>query len=110
MWPKSQINMFKIRCMLILEWLAMKQCQSYAILGAVVLSLKKFVKENQFTGRNGFILLADNTLKIAPFAKLHVKTPFYRGEIEALCLDDCIYDLIIGNLPGVWYARQQTSR
>ena len=38
------------------------------------------------------MLLADNTLKGAPFAKLHVKTPFYRGEIEALCLNDCFYD------------------
>ena len=66
--------------------------------GAVI--KKKFVKENQFTGKSGFMLLADNTLKRAPFAKLHVKTPFYRGEIEALCLDDCVYDLIIGNLPG----------
>ena len=64
--------------------------------GAVI--KKKIVKEYQFTGKSGFMLLADNTLKRAPLAKLHVKTPFYRGEIKALCLDDCVYDLIIGNL------------
>ena len=28
------------------------------------------------------------------------RAPFYRGEIEDLCLDDFVYDLIIGNLPG----------
>ena len=67
--------MFKIRCLVILKWLAMKQCQTYAILGVVVLSFKKkIVKENQFTERSGFMLLADNTLKRAPFTRLHVKT------------------------------------
>ena len=66
--------------------------------GAVV--KKEFVKENQYTGKDGYMLLVDNSLRKAPIAKIFVNTPFYTGEIEALCLSDAIYDLIIGNIPG----------
>ena len=35
--------------------------------GAVV--KKEFVKENQYTGKNGYMLLVDNSLRKAPIAK-----------------------------------------
>ena len=65
----------------------------------VLLRKKEFVKENQNTGKDGYMLLVDNSLRKAPIAKIFVNTPFYIGEIEALCLSDAIYDLIIGNIP-----------
>ena len=33
-------------------------------------------------------------------AKIHVDTPYLIGEVEALCADDSLYDLIIGNVDG----------
>ena len=32
--------------------------------------------------------------------KIHVDTPFLEGDVEALCAEDSIYDLIIGNVYG----------
>ena len=31
---------------------------------------------------------------------IQVYTPYYKGEVEAQCLPDAFYDLIIGNIPG----------
>ena len=33
-------------------------------------------------------------------AKVEVDTPFYVGTVEALCLQDLLFDLIIANVPG----------
>ena len=34
-----------------------------------------------------------------PIASIYVDTPFLKGHLEAQCLSDPIYDLIIGNVP-----------
>ena len=65
-----------------------------------VIVKKKFVKNSEFTGKDGVMLLMDKTLRKAPFARIKVDTPFYTGEVDALCLDDAVFDLIIGNIPG----------
>ena len=39
--------------------------------GAVV--KKEFVKENQYTGKDGYMLLVDNSLRKAPIAKIFVQ-------------------------------------
>ncbi|XP_064479202.1 uncharacterized protein LOC135392418 [Ornithodoros turicata] len=36
-----------------------------------------------------------------PEAVLEVDTPYYSGRLEAICLDDPLYDLVLGNVPGV---------
>ena len=59
---------------------------------------QKFVSEDQFTGKIGYMILVDNTLKQAPFAMINVDTPYLKGYVEALCLKDAVYDLIIGNV------------
>src|SRR5678815_5192203 len=46
------------------------------------------------------ILLIDNTIRDAPVVDIDVDTPYYTGRTEAIALDDAIYDLIIGNIPG----------
>ena len=33
-------------------------------------------------------------------ASVEVDIPFYVGSVEALCLKDPLFDLIIGNVPG----------
>ena len=40
------------------------------------------------------------TLLKGPFANVEINTPYYSGTVEALCLRDPLYQLIIGNIPG----------
>ena len=56
--------------------------------------------ETDFTGEMIHIMTVDRTIKRAPVAKVEVDTPLYVGTVEALCLQDPLYDIIIGNVPG----------
>ena len=68
--------------------------------GGVIIR-KELVDETDFTGEMGHIMTVDHTIKRAPMAKLEVDTPFYVGTcVEVLCLQDPLFDLIIGNVPG----------
>ena len=44
--------------------------------------------------------LVDETTRIAPMARIFISTPYYTGEVEALCLPDALYDLLIDNING----------
>ena len=61
---------------------------------------KNLVSEDQFTGDFNVMLLIDNTARKVPIARITVDTPYLKGQVEAQCLPDAIYDLIIGNVPG----------
>ena len=60
---------------------------------------KDLVGEDQFTGDLNVMLLIDNTARKVPIARIYVDTPYLKGHVEAQCLSDPIYDLIIGNVP-----------
>ena len=62
---------------------------------------KNLVNEEQYTGDYSFMLMINNTVKKVPIACITVDTPYLSGEIEAQCLPDAIYNMIIGNVPGV---------
>lgn len=59
---------------------------------------QKFVREEQYTGQCGFMLLVDNTVRKALFAIIDINTPYLKGQMKAICLPDVIYYLIIGNV------------
>ena len=61
---------------------------------------KDLVSEDQFTGDFNVMLLIDNTARKVPFAKIDVDTPYLKGQVEAECLPDAVYDLTVGNVPG----------
>ena len=61
---------------------------------------KSLVSEDQFTGDFNVMLLIDNTARKVPIARVTAVTPYLKGLVEAQCLTDAIYDLIIGNVPG----------
>ena len=44
-------------------------------------------------------MMMDKIIGKAPLARIMVNTPFYQGDIQALCLPDSIYDLISENIP-----------
>ncbi|KAJ8044259.1 hypothetical protein HOLleu_11669 [Holothuria leucospilota] len=58
------------------------------------------VRSDQYLGIKKRCILLDGTVRIVPVAKLYVSTPFYEGEVEALCMENPIYDLILGNITG----------
>ena len=65
-----------------------------------VIVKQQFVRHDQYTGHDGFIQLVDNSIKKVLIARINVDTPYLSGTMEALCLQDVIYDVIIGNVPG----------
>jgi len=65
-----------------------------------VIVKRKFVKDEQLTGRKKLIIKIDNTVVLVDEACIDVKTPFFSGIVNALCLPEAICDLIIGNVDG----------
>ncbi|KAJ8050799.1 hypothetical protein HOLleu_04137 [Holothuria leucospilota] len=64
--------------------------------GAVV--AEKFVSSSQFTGEYKICTLMDRTLVVKyPIAEINVKTPFYTGKLQAVCMKTPICDLVLGN-------------
>ena len=61
---------------------------------------KDLLSEDQFTGDFNVMLLIDNKARKVPIVKIDVDTPYLKGQVEAQCLPDPIYDLVIGNVPG----------
>ena len=70
---------------------------------------KNRLSEDQFTGDFNVMLLIDNTARKVPIARITVDTPYLKGQVEAQCLPDAIYDLIIGNVPGARPADEPDS-
>ena len=58
------------------------------------------MRHDKYTGRDDFIQLVDNSIKKIPIPRVNVDTPYLSGTVEELCLQDAIYDVIIGNVPG----------
>ena len=46
-------------------------------------------------------MTVNRTLIRDPNAKIKVDAPFYTRTVEAVCMKDTLFDLSIGNLPGV---------
>ena len=45
------------------------------------------------------MLLIDNSARKVPIAKIDIDTSHLKGQVEAQCLLDAVYDLIVGNVP-----------
>ncbi len=46
-------------------------------------------------------ILADGTMRAFPVAWIHVDTPYYQGKVKASCTETPVFDLVLGNIPGV---------
>ena len=64
-----------------------------------VIVRRSLVDEAYLTGETKHMMMVDRTLKRAPIARINIDTPYYAGVVEALCLLDPLFDLIIGNVP-----------
>ena len=61
---------------------------------------EELISESQFTGEKQKCILIDGTVREFPLVRVQVNTSFYQGEVEALCMKNPVYDLIIGNIRG----------
>lgn len=58
------------------------------------------VRPEQYTGFYDRCVLIDGVVKCFPTAIINVDTPFFKGVTKALCMDNPVQELIIGNVPG----------
>ena len=61
----------------------------------------EYVKPSEMTGEVKTCILIDGTVRQFPIANIVVDTPYFQGPVSALCMDNPVYDLILGNIPGV---------
>jgi len=55
------------------------------------------VRPDQYTGKEVTCILVDQCVKKCPQAEINVKTDWYTGKLPVVCMDKCIYNLIVGN-------------
>ena len=65
-----------------------------------VIVRRSLVEPSEFTGEKRTFMMVDRSLIQVPTAIYMVNCPVYSGRVEALCLDDPVCDVIIGNIPG----------
>ena len=61
---------------------------------------KDLVPESAYTGRSHTMVMVDYSSRVVPEVKVSIDTPYYKGEVLALCVEKPLVGLIIGNIPG----------
>ena len=61
---------------------------------------RSLVSDDQSIGKESYVTLIDETTQKYPLAVIYVDCPFFTGKTEALCMEDTLYDLVIGNIDG----------
>ncbi|XP_072166079.1 uncharacterized protein [Diadema setosum] len=61
---------------------------------------EKLVRNDQLTGQHQAVRLIDGTVRRFPVAKVAVDSPYFEGEVEAVCMPDCLSEVVIGNVEG----------
>ncbi|XP_042148654.1 uncharacterized protein LOC121837179 [Ixodes scapularis] len=66
-----------------------------------VIVRRGLVHDKSLTGTKSLVYLLDRSVLMLPEAWVVVDTPYFKGRLRAKCMDDPIYDLILGNVDGV---------
>ena len=73
-----------------------------------VIVKQQHVTDDQYTGRVGLMQMVDNSVICVPIANvqidlpyLQIDSPYLSGQVQAHCPQDAVYDVIVGNVPGV---------
>ena len=59
-----------------------------------------YVDPSQYTGHYKICLLVDGTTRKVPTAVVHLDSPYYTGDTEAMVMPTPLFDVIVGNIPG----------
>ena len=65
-----------------------------------VIVKRNLVSENQFIGKECGATLINDSQHKCPVARINIDCPFFKGTMDALCIDDPAHDLVIGNIEG----------
>ena len=68
---------------------------------STVVVRRDLVPDEALTGKTIVWVLIDDTARRMPTAMIDIETQFYTCRIETVCMKNAIYELIIGNVPGV---------
>ena len=68
---------------------------------STVVVRRSLVPDEKLTGQEERCILIDGTIRRTPVAKINVDTLYYSGQTTAVCMENPIYDVIIGNIEGV---------
>jgi len=58
------------------------------------------IKPLHMIGTDELCMLIDVVVKRYPTAVVELKTPYYTGKANVLCMDNSVQEIIIGNIPG----------
>ena len=61
---------------------------------------RSLVSSDQLLGKESDVTLIHESTQRYPLAMVEIDCPFFTGKTEALCMDDTLYDLVIGNIDG----------
>ena len=61
---------------------------------------KNLVRPDQYTGQTRQCLAFGGEIMSYPVAKIHLKSPYFVGEVEACVLNSPVCDVILGQFPG----------
>ena len=59
------------------------------------------VDDSQLTGEQHLLYMIDNSVLHVLTAICHIRTPFFSGTVEVLCLQNPVCDLILGNIENI---------
>jgi len=61
---------------------------------------QSLVEAEQMTGNHELCMLIDGVVKRFPTAIVKIDTPYYKGTVKALCMENPVQELIVGNVSG----------
>ena len=61
---------------------------------------RNLVSSDQLLGKESDVTLIDESTQRYSLAMVEIDCPFFTGKTEALCMDDTLYDLVIGTFDG----------
>ncbi|KAH6939915.1 hypothetical protein HPB50_022034 [Hyalomma asiaticum] len=61
---------------------------------------RSLVPDRALTGKTGRVILADGTSLELPEAWTYLSTPYYTGKLLVRCMNQPMYEVIVGNIPG----------
>ena len=61
---------------------------------------RSLVSSDQLLGKESDVTLIDEFTQRYPLAMVEIDCPFSTGKTDAFCMDDTLYDRVIGNIDG----------
>ena len=62
---------------------------------------RSLIKLKQLAGKEETCVLIDGTIRHTPLAMMEIDTPFLKYHRNVVCIEKPLYEIIIGNMPGV---------